>query len=475
MATQMIPVILAGGQGTRLWPLSRSARPKQFLAMTGRLSPFQETLERVRDSGRYGPPIIITNAEYRFIVGEQAEELGIKLGGVLLEPVARNTTAAIAAAAIFAERAHGADAVIHVLPSDHAVNTDANYWQSVDTAAAAASAGRLVTFGITPTAPETGYGYIEAGAARDDGTREVARFVEKPDSEKAAAILKQGGFYWNSGMFMLGVGSFLGECRALSPESFDAAQGAVVNAKADLDFIRLDAESFGKAPNISVDYAIFEKTKLIAMIPVSFFWSDLGSWDAVWKVSDKDGGNNAVMGDATLSNTTNSFVLSEKAHVAVEGLDDVAVIATEDAVYVGKLSEAQKVGAMVKSLKLSPATQGITEIHRTAYRPWGGYSSVLSGARFQVKRLFVKPGKKLSLQKHHHRAEHWIVVSGTAEVTIDGKVTMLSENQSIYLPLGCVHRLANPGKILLELIEVQTGSYLGEDDIIRIEDEFGRA
>ena len=249
----------------------------------------------------------------------------------------------------------------------------------------------------------------------------------------------------------------------------------IILATAEADAAKTYAESFGKAPNISVDYAIFEKTRLIAMIPVSFFWSDLGSWDAVWKVSDKDGGNNAVMGDATLSNTTNSFVLSEKAHVAVEGLDDVAVIATEDAVYVGKLSEAQKVGAMVKSLKLSPATQGITEIHRTAYRPWGGYSSVLSGARFQVKRLFVKPGKKLSLQKHHHRAEHWIVVSGTAEVTIDGKVTMLSENQSIYLPLGCVHRLANPGKILLELIEVQTGSYLGEDDIIRIEDEFGRA
>src|SRR3954469_8520946 len=288
-------------------------------------------------------------------------------------------------------------------------------------------------------------------------------------------MLKQGGFYWNSGMFMLGVGTFLSEVRTLSPESYEAAHGAVEKAKSDLDFIRLDLESFEKAPNISVDYAIFEKTKLISMIPVTYFWSDLGSWDAMWKVSDKDASDNAVMGAATLSNTRNSFVLSEKAHVAVEGLDDVAVIATEDAVYVGKLSEAQKVGAMVKSLKAKPDTLGITEIHRTAYRPWGGYSSVLNGARFQVKRLFVKPGKKLSLQKHHHRAEHWVVVSGTAEVTIDGDITMLSENESIYLPLGCVHRLANPGKILLELIEVQTGSYLGEDDIIRIEDEFGRA
>ena len=475
MASQMIPVILAGGQGTRLWPLSRSARPKQFLSLTGKLSPFQETLLRVKDESRYSAPIIITNAEYRFIVGEQAEELGIKLAGVLLEPVARNTTAAIVAAAVFAEKQSGAGGVIHVLPSDHAVETDANYWASVDTAHTAAAAGRLVTFGISPTGPETGYGYIEAGKARGDGTWEVARFVEKPDVAKAEAMLKQGGFTWNSGMFMLGVGPFLSECKTLSPESLEAATAAVEKAKTDLDFIRLDLESFSKAPNISVDYAIFEKTKLISLVPVTFFWSDLGSWDAVWKVSDKDAGNNAVLGDATLSNTSNSFVLSEKAHVAVEGLDDVAVIATEDAVYVGRLSEAQKVGAMVKTLRGKPETQTITEIHRTAYRPWGGYSSVLSGARFQVKRLFVKPGKKLSLQKHHHRAEHWVVVSGTAEVTIDGNVQMLSENESVYLPLGCVHRLANPGKILLELIEVQTGSYLGEDDIIRIEDEFGRA
>ncbi len=475
MASPMIPVILAGGQGTRLWPLSRSARPKQFLALTGRLSPFQETLQRVADPQRYAAPIVITNAEYRFIVGEQAEELGIKLAGVLLELVARNATAAIAAAAVFAEKQSGAGAVIHVLPSDHAVTTDDNYWQSVDTAAAAAAAGRLVTFGIAPTSPETGYGYIEAGADRGDGTREVARFVEKPDADKAAAMLRQGGFYWNSGMFMLGVGTFLGECRALSPESYEAAHGAVEKARTDLDFTRLDEASFATAPNISVDYAIFEKTRLIALIPVSFAWSDLGSWDAVWKVSAKDAGQNAVLGEATLSNTRNSFVLTEKAHVAVEGLDDVAVIATEDAVYVGKLSEAQKVGPMVKALKARPETQGITEIHRTAYRPWGGYSSILNGARFQVKRLFVKPGKKLSLQKHHHRAEHWVVVSGTAEVTIDGKISQVSENQSIYLPLGCTHRLANPGKILLEVIEVQTGSYLGEDDIIRIEDEFGRA
>jgi len=474
MNSLIVPVVLAGGQGTRLWPMSRSARPKQFLALTGELSPFQETLRRVSDPARYTPPVIITNSEYRFLVAEQAQELGIELAGVLLEPVARNTTPAIAAAAFFAAGRFGPEAVLHVLPSDHAVLTDENYWLSVDVAARAAHAGRLVTFGIAPTGPETGYGYIEAGAGSGDGVHAVARFVEKPDHASAEKMLAAGGYYWNSGMFMLGARSFLSEAEALSPESHEAARGAVESAKADLDFIRLDESSFAAAPNISVDYAIFEKSHLVSLIPVSFPWSDLGSWDAVWKVSGKDAAGNVVKGDATLNNTQNSLVVSEKAHVAIDGLDDIAVIASEDAIYIGKLSDAQRVGPMVKVLKANPATLGITEIHRTAYRPWGGYSSILSGDRFQVKRLFVKPGKRLSLQKHHHRSEHWVVVRGTAEVTLDGKVSMLSENESIYLPLGCTHRLANPGKILLELIEVQTGSYLGEDDIIRIEDEFGR-
>jgi mannose-1-phosphate guanylyltransferase len=408
-------------------------------------------------------------------VGEQAEELGQRPAGVLLEPVARNTTAAIAAAAFYARTQFGLDAVLHVLPSDHAVATDDNYWWSVEAAAAAARDGRLVTFGIAPTGPETGYGYVEAGPEVGNGIREVARFVEKPDRETAGAMLRQGGFYWNSGMFMLGVKSFLAECEALAPECHAAAEAAVERARTDLDFVRLDEESFAAAPDISVDYAIFEKSERVSLVPVSFLWSDLGSWDAVWKVSGKDEDENVVLGAATLSRTTRSLVVSEKAHVAVEGLDDVAVIASEDAIFVGRLSEAQQVGAMVKVLKASAETQALTEIHRTAYRPWGGYASVLAGARFQVKRLFVKPGKRLSLQKHHHRAEHWVVVSGTAEVTVDDKVMMLSENESVYLPLGSVHRLANPGKILLELIEVQTGSYLGEDDIIRIADEFGRA
>jgi mannose-1-phosphate guanylyltransferase len=472
--SSIVPVILAGGQGTRLWPMSRSARPKQFLVLTGTESSFQQTLRRVADSGRYEAPIIVTNAEYRFLVAEQAQELGITPSGVLLEPVARNTAAAIAAAAFFARQEFGPEALIHVLSSDHDVVTDENYWWSVDTAAAAARAGRLVTFGVTPTAPETGYGYLEAGSGAADGVHSVKRFVEKPDRDNAQRMLDAGGYYWNSGMFMLGVGTFLGEVQALAPEVHSAAEGAVANAKVDLDFFRLDEASFATSPNISVDYAIFEKTKLVSLVPVTFAWSDVGSWDSVWKISPKDEGQNVTNGNATLSNTHNSLVISDRAHVAVEGLDDIAVIATEDAVYVGKLSEAQKVGPLVKALKAKPETAVTTEIHKTAYRPWGGYSSILNGDRFQVKRLFVKPGKRLSLQKHHHRAEHWVVVRGTAEVTRDDEVLMLSENQSIYLPLGCTHRLANPGKIMLELIEVQTGSYLGEDDIIRIEDEFGR-
>ncbi|AKR55246.1 mannose-1-phosphate guanylyltransferase [Youhaiella tibetensis] len=474
MAALILPVVLAGGQGTRLWPMSRSTRPKQFLPLTGATSLFQATLQRVADTTRYLPPLVLTNADYRFLVAEQAQEVGVSLTAMLLEPVARNTAAAIAAAAVYGAKHFGPDVILHVLPSDHAVEADGGYWAAVDEAADAARAGRLVTFGIMPTAPETGYGYIEGGAPISGEVRAVARFVEKPLRPRAEEMLAAGGFYWNSGMFMLGAGTFIEECRRLAPATIEAVEASVERAMSDLDFVRIDAETFAKAPDISVDYAIFEKTDRAAVLPVSFAWSDLGSWDAVWKVSEKDAAQNVANGPVTISNTSRSLVVTEKAHVAIEGLDDVAVIASEDAIYVGRLSEAQKVGPMVKVLRNSVQTRELTETHRTSYRPWGGYSSILNGDRFQVKRLFVKPGKKLSLQRHHHRSEHWVVVRGTAEVTVDGKIAMLTENESIYLPLGCTHRLANPGKILLELIEVQTGSYLGEDDIIRIEDDFGR-
>jgi mannose-1-phosphate guanylyltransferase len=468
-------VILAGGQGTRLWPLSRSARPKQFLPLVGPTSLFQQALARVADPDTYHQPVIVTNAEYRFLVGEQAQEAGVPPAAVLLEPVARNTAAAIGAAAHHVARTFGPDVVLHVLASDHAVTVDDNYRWSIEAAAGAARGGRLVTFGITPARPETGYGYIQAGPELGGGVLSVARFVEKPDRDTAAHMLAEGGYYWNSGIFMLGAGSFLAELEALAPEVAGAARGAVEHARADLDFIRLDEAEFARAPAISVDYAVFEKSARVALVPVTYPWSDLGSWDAVWTVSPKDEAGNVADARVTLSGATNSLVVTESAHVVVDGLDDVAVIASDDAVYVGRLTAAQRVGAIVTALRGDLRTATLTETHRTSYRPWGGYASVLSGERFQVKRLFVKPGKKLSLQKHHHRAEHWVVVTGTAEVTIDGEVTMLTENQSIYLPLGCVHRLANPGKITLELIEVQTGAYLGEDDIIRIEDEFGRA
>ena len=455
--------------------MSRAARPKQFLPLTSATSLFQATLQRVSDPEIYTGAIVVTNAEYRFLVAEQALEIGYGIAATLLEPVARNTAVAIAAAAAYAITIFGAEAILHVLPSDHDVVVDGGYRISAQYAADAARTGKLVTFGIVPTAPETGYGYIKAGQALGEGVNAVDRFVEKPDRENAEAMLAAGGFLWNSGMFMLGAGKFLAECEAFSPDTATAARDAVLHAKVDLDFVRLDEAAFAQAPNISVDYAIFEKTAAAVVVPVSFQWSDLGSWDAVWKVGTKDEAENVTSGAVTLSNVTRSLVMTDRVHVAIDGLDDLAVIASEDAIYIGRLSEAQKVGAMVKVLRGNAETAALTEIHKTAYRPWGGYSSVVSGDRFQVKRLFVKPGKKLSLQKHHHRAEHWVVVRGTAEVTVDGTVTILAENQSIYLPLGCTHRLANPGKILLELIEVQTGSYLGEDDIIRIEDEFGRA
>ncbi len=474
MSRQIVPVILAGGRGTRLWPLSRSARPKQFLQLTGPVSLFGETLKRVSDPAIYLPALVITNHEYRFLVAEQAQELGFELSGVLLEPMSRNTALAIASAAIFARAKYGEDVVLHVLPSDHSVVPDAGYWQSIQTGLAAAQAGNLVTFGITPTAPQTAYGYIEAGETLSPGVQRVARFVEKPPLDKAEAMLASGNFLWNAGIFMMAAADFLEDCRAYAPQTYEAAEAAVGGAIADLDFVRLNQEAFEAAPDISVDYAVFEKTARAAVVPVSYTWSDLGSWDAVWNASDKDDAGNVAQGQATFSNTTGTLVISEKAHIAVEGLENMAVIATEDAIFVGKLSEAQKVGAIVSQLRQQSDTVHLTELHKTAYRPWGGYSSVLSGERFQVKRLFVHPGKKLSLQRHHHRSEHWIVVRGTAEVTVDDRITVITENQSIYLPLGATHRLANPGKILLELIEVQTGSYLGEDDIIRIEDDFGR-
>jgi mannose-1-phosphate guanylyltransferase len=474
MNSKIIPVIMAGGKGTRLWPLSRASAPKQFIQFIGDKTLFQATLSRVSDPKLYEAPVVITNEDFRFLVAEQARELGIKLSGILLEPVARNTAPAVAAAAAFVEGRFGEDAILQVLASDHEITADAGYFDAIGIARQTALSGKLVTFGIAPTEPATGYGYIEIGEALPAGACKVERFVEKPVLAEAEKMLSTGGFVWNSGIFMFKAGQVLSELSTFAPEVEAAARTALAKASSDLDFTRLDAQEFAASPDISVDYALMEKTSNAAVVPSSFTWSDLGSWDAVWKLGARDEAGNVTSGKTTLINTRNSLVMSRTSHLAVQGLDGVAVIASEDAVYIGRLEDSQDVGKIVKQLAAAKATAALTETHPTSYRPWGGYTSVLNGDRFQVKRLFVTPGKKLSLQKHHHRSEHWICVKGTAEVTIGEETRTVRENESVYIPQGEVHRLANPGKIMLEMIEVQTGSYLGEDDIIRIVDEFGR-
>jgi mannose-1-phosphate guanylyltransferase len=475
MSSKIVPVIMAGGKGTRLWPLSRATAAKQFIRFLGDETLLQKTMLRVADKAIYEAPLVITNEDFRFLVAEQARELNTRLDGIILEPEARNTAAAVAAAALVVSERHGPDALIQILPSDHEITVDDTYRRCIAEASEAARAGKIVTFGITPTEPATGYGYIEIGDALGNGAFAVKRFVEKPNSETAEQMLASGNYAWNSGMFVFSAGQMISELQTLAPEVLAAVTTSIEKAKGDLDFTRLDAESFAQAPSISIDYAVMEKTANAAVVPAPIVWSDLGSWDAIWKLDGGDEDGNVVTGNATVVGTKNSLVMSRHNHIAVQGMEGVAVIASEDAVYVGRLDDSQSVGSLVKLLAADEKTAYLTENHPTSLRPWGGYTSILNGERFQVKRLFVHPDKKLSLQKHHHRAEHWVCVRGTAEVTIDDKVTILHENQSIYIPQGSVHRLGNPGKIQLEIIEIQTGSYLGEDDIIRLVDEFGRS
>ena len=464
----MIPVILSGGSGTRLWPLSREAFPKQFLRLAGAGSMLQETWSRAAPLAT-AAPIVVAGEEHRFMVAEQLREAGCRDARILLEPAARNTAPAIAAAALEASR-DGLDPLLLVLPSDHVIADGEGFRKAVAAAQSAADAGKLVTFGIVPAGPETGYGYIKA--ASGEGVRGVERFVEKPDPQTAAAYVASGDYFWNSGMFLFRASAFLAELERHQPAMLAACRDALAKARRDEDFVRLDKAAFCASPSDSIDYAVMEKTADAAVLPIDAGWNDVGSWAALWQVAQQDGAGNAHHGDVLAQDCRNTLAWGDGRLVALLGLDDVVVVDTADAVLVAHRDKVQDIKGIVSSLKRAGRPEPTW--HRKVYRPWGSYDSIDMGGRFQVKRITVKPGAALSLQMHHHRAEHWIVVSGTGKVTRGDDTILLAENQSTYIPLGVKHRLENPGRVPLELIEVQSGSYLGEDDIVRFEDVYGR-
>ena len=467
---RIVPLVMCGGAGTRLWPASREGRPKQFLPLLGSRSTFQDTMLRVSDTAVFGRPIIITNTQYRFIVKEQLAEIEID-ADILLEPIRRDSGPAIAAGAAFGQKRDG-NPVMMALAADHVVADSAAFVVACREAGAAAHGGRIVTFGVKPDRPAIDYGYIRPGAKIGGGVFAVEQFVEKPDAETAKRYIAEG-YLWNSGNFIFTAGDLLGEYGAFEPETVAAAKDAIEAAGNDLGFVTINPAHFARAKPTSIDYAVMEKTKRAAVIPVSYGWSDVGSWHAVWELSEHDAAGNAGQGNAVFVDTQNSFASSEKPLVALFGVQDLVVIASEDAVLIADRKNTAEMKRLVGKLKeVAPA---VTVDHIRVHRPWGNYQSLDNGARYQVKRIVVKKGGRLSLQYHHHRAEHWIVVRGTARVTIGEDVTTLHENQSIYIPIGTSHRLENPGMIDLELIEVQTGSYLGEDDIVRIEDDYRRS
>ena len=487
----MIPVILSGGAGTRLWPLSREAYPKQFLPLAGEDTLLQATWQRVAALAS-GAPLLVANEAHRFMAAEQLRQVGCTPAAIVLEPVGRNTAPAIAVAALQAT-ADGADPLLLVLPSDHVIADAAGFRTAVAAAVPAAEAGQLVTFGIVPTAAETGYGYIQAVAGGDapaqtgpqaqaqagqmQGTRApavraVARFVEKPDAATAAQYLASGQYFWNSGMFLFRASVYLAELERHQPVMLAACRAALDAATRDADFVRLDKTAFAACPSDSIDYAVMEKTTDAAVLPISVGWNDVGSWSALWDVAEQDGDGNAHHGDVLAQDCRNTLAWGSGRLLALLGLEDVVVVDTADAVLVAHKDRVQDVKGIVATLKANGRSE--PSWHRKVYRPWGSYDSIDMGERFQVKRITVKPGAALSLQMHHHRAEHWIVVSGTGRITRGDEVLLLSENQSTYIPLGVKHRLENPGQVPLELIEVQSGSYLGEDDIVRFEDVYGR-
>ena len=468
----ILPVIMAGGTGSRLWPLSRELYPKQFLAVTGDQSMLQQTLARL--SGiEHQAPLLICNEEHRFIAAEQLRLGGFKHSGIILEPVGRNTAPAIALAALQALKnvSDEEEPILLVLAADHLIENVDAFQATVAKALPYAQDNQLVTFGIVPTAPETGYGYIKAGEAVGDAFF-VDQFVEKPDLDVAKSYLKSGDYFWNSGMFLFKASCYIEELKKFRPDILKACEQAMMSTESDMDFIRVSKSEFELCPDDSVDYAVMEKSKTVKMVPMDAGWSDVGSWSALWEVSHKDKNQNYIKGDVFTFDTKNSYIHSESKFISTVGVDNLVIIETKDAVLVANKDKVQNVKDVVNYLKNSGRTEH--KIHREVFRPWGKYDSIDFGERDQVKRITVKPGEKLSIQMHHHRSEHWIVVSGTAKVTNGDKTFLVSENESTYIPLGTIHALENPGKISLEMIEVQTGGYLGEDDIVRFEDRYGR-
>lgn len=468
--TRIHPVILSGGSGTRLWPLSRQACPKQFLDLVGEGSLLQQTCRRLAGA-LFAAPVVLGNHEHRFLIAEQMREAGTQPAAIVLEPTARNTAPAAAVAALMAAREDPGRLVL-LAPSDHVIAGHDGFLASMRAGVAAAQAGRIVTFGVRPDAAETGYGYIEAGGGTD-GVLDVRRFVEKPPRATAEALVGQGNVYWNSGMFLFAARTLLDAFAAHRPELLAACEAALARAVRDLDFLRLDEAAYATCDSISLDHALMEKAGNTSCVPLAAEWSDLGTWPAVWQLANKDADGNAGRGDVILMDSRNSYAHSaDGACLALVGLDNVMAIATRDAILVAARDRAQETRALVDRL----AAQGRREAfaHTRVYRPWGWYEGLDRGPRFQVKRLMVRPGAQLSLQRHVHRAEHWTVVSGTAEVTLDGRTFLLSENESTYIPIGARHRLANPGKVPAMLVEVQSGAYLEEDDIVRFEDDYGR-